>query len=266
MNSPIIDSHCHLDHYANKGALDEVFQLCEEHQVGKLISVGTDGEDWAVYRDMAEKYREIVYYSVGMHPTSVEEGWEKWVSQIESFFSGNVKPCALGEIGLDYFHLPKDEAEREIIIARQKEAFIAQLEIAKQLDCPIIIHSREAFKDCLTIIDESGVDWSKVVYHCFSEGADQIAQLNERGGRGSFTGIITYKSAQYVRDTALEQGLDKIMVETDAPYLTPVPHRGKPNQPAFTRFVAKYCAELFGISEEEFSKISYQNTCDFYGI
>src|SRR5690606_20694187 len=127
----------------------------------------------------------------------------------------------------------------------------AQLTLAKQYSCPVVVHSRGAFMETVKMIDTSGVDWSRVVFHCFAEGATEMAELQSRGGRGSFTGIVTYKSAANVREAALAQGLSRLMIETDAPYLTPVPHRGKPNEPAYVRHTAEYCAELFGVSYEE---------------
>jgi TatD DNase family protein len=104
------------------------------------------------------------------------------------------------------------------------------------------------------MVDASGLDWGKVVFHCFSDGAPEMAELLKRGGYGSFTGILTYKSAQNVRDAAMTQGLERLMIETDAPYLTPVPHRGKPNEPAYLRHTAEYAAQLFGVSLEAFAE------------
>src|SRR5690606_26506577 len=121
----------------------------------------------------------------------------------------------------------------------QKVAFASQLELAKKLACPVVVHSRGAFEECVAMGDASGVDWSRVVFHCFTEGEAEMRELLERGGYGSFTGILTYKSADTVRAAARLQGLGRIMVETDAPYLTPVPHRGKPNEPAYIRHTAE---------------------------
>jgi TatD DNase family protein len=178
-----------------------------------------------------------------------------------------LNPVALGETGLDRFHLPKDSpAEAEKILGWQKAAFAAQLDLAKKLGCPLVVHSRGAFAECVAMIDASGLDWRRVVFHCFTEGPAEMAELTRRGGFGSFTGVITYKNADAVRAAALAQGLDRLMIETDAPYLTPMPHRGKPNEPAYLRHTAEFCAELFGVSRERLAEVTTANARKFFGI
>ena len=140
------------------------------------------------------------------------------------------------------------------------------MKIVKELDCPVVIHSRGAFDDCIEELDVAEINWSKVVFHCFVENAQAIRILNERGGRGSFTGIITFKNAEEVRESALAQGLEKLMVETDAPYLAPMPHRGKLCLPSYTALTAKFCAELFNVTEIELAEITRKNTEAFYGL
>jgi len=116
------------------------------------------------------------------------------------------------------------------------------------------------------MIDASGVDWSRVVFHCFTEGVTEMTELLRRGGFGSFTGVLTYKSAENVRAAALAQGLGRFMLETDAPYLTPMPHRGKPNEPAYLRHTADFAAGLFGVSAEELARISTENARMFFRL
>ena len=266
MNPSLIDSHCHLDSYQEANELENTLKLCQELSVAKLITVGTNAEDWEIYQEMAAIHPEYISYTVGLHPTSVGEDYLEKTEQIFSYFSSPKKPCALGEIGLDYFHLPKEESEKQTILHRQKKAFKEQLRIAYELDCPIVVHSRNAFHDCIEMINESKVRWQRVVFHCFSEGPEEVEILNRLGGRASFTGIITYKNAQNVREAALQQGIEKIMIETDAPYLSPVPYRGKRNQPAYTHYIAHFCAELFKMDLNKFSQISYRNTHQFYRL
>ena len=173
----------------------------------------------------------------------------------------------MGEIGLDYFHLPKGFRRTSWCIKiYQQSAFEVQLQIAKQQNCPIVIHSRNAFEDTLSIIDASGVDWSKVVVHCFSYSAEQIKLLNRRGGRASFTGIITYKNAPNVQKALIEQGIDTLMIETDCPYLTPEPHRGKKNEPAYVANIGLKCAELFEMEPEVLAQKLAENTRRFLGL
>jgi len=176
------------------------------------------------------------------------------------------RPVALGECGLDRFHLPKDPEEAARIFGWQQAAFAAQLAIARRLDAPVVVHSRGAFAECVAMIDASGVDWRRVVFHCFTEGAAEVGELNRRRGVGSFTGILTYKTAEAVRAAARAQGLERFMLETDAPYLTPMPHRGKPNEPAFVRHTAEFAAGLFGVSPAELARISAGNARRFLGL
>jgi TatD DNase family protein len=274
----LIDTHAHLDSYFKQGSLEAVLDRARSAGVEAIIAIGTDADDWAFNRNQATVYPGRVYFSVGLHPCSVNEHWEDAVAQLDSFWSpdGGKKgasptsptplPVALGECGLDRFHLPKDPAEADRIFAWQRAAFAAQLALARRFSCPLVVHSRGAFAECVEMIEASGVDWSKIVFHCFSEGADQIRELNRRGGRGSFTGILTYKNADNVRAAALAQGLDRLMVETDAPYLAPVPHRGKPNEPAFVRHTADAAAALFRVSSEELAKKTAANARAFYGL
>jgi TatD DNase family protein len=263
----LIDTHTHLESFARKGALDGALQRSREAGLEAMITIGTSPDDWSLYRDLARDHPGFVHYSVGLHPCSVDDTWAEAVAQVEAYWSegSQPQPVALGEIGLDRFHLPNDDAARAAqIFDFQRQAFTAGLAIAKRLTCPVVIHSRGAFAECVQMIDESGVDWRKVVFHCFVEGEAEMQQLLERGGYGSFTGILTYKSADMVRAAARRQGLDRFMLETDAPYLTPMPHRGKPNEPAFVRHTAEYAAELFGVSYDVLAEISTRNARRFF--
>jgi len=271
----LIDTHTHLDSFAQRGELASVLDRAAVAGVEALVTVGTGSDDWPLYRELATAHRSgpcAVHYTVGLHPCSVGEDWEREVAQIEAYFSAGAdcgpRPVALGECGLDRFHLPKDDAvQAERVFAWQRAAFAAQLELARRLGCPVEVHSRGAFAQSVALIDESGVDWAKVVFHCFSEGPAEMSELVARGGRGSFTGILTYKNAQSVREAARVQGLERLMLETDAPYLTPMPHRGKqPNEPAFLRHTADYAAEFFGVSAETLAEITTRNARAFFGL
>ncbi|MBI2512545.1 MAG: TatD family hydrolase [Opitutae bacterium] len=279
----LIDSHTHLESFARRGELAPTLERARAAGLEAMITIGTDADDWGLYRDLAAAHPGFVHYTAGIHPCSVDERWAERFATLESFWrvaqasrlpeteAGGTPalraPVALGEIGLDRFHLPKDDAAAvERIFGWQQDAFRAGLTLAKKLGCPIVVHSRGAFRESVEMIDASGVDWTKVVFHCFTEGPAEIAELNRRGGVGSFTGIITYKTAENIRAAALAQGIERLMLETDAPYLTPVPHRGKPNEPAYLRHTAEFCATLFGLSYDELAARTTANAKRFFGI
>ncbi|MEJ1971011.1 MAG: TatD family hydrolase [Lacunisphaera sp.] len=279
----LTDTHTHLDSFARNGSLPAALQRAREAGLESMISIGTDTDDWTLYRDLAGKHRGVVRYTVGLHPCSVKEDWAERVGQLEGFWGranppdelsspaahpeDSPCPAALGETGLDRFHLPKDNAaEAEKIFGWQQAAFAEQLVLVKKLGCPLVVHSRGAFAESVAMIDAAGVDWRKVVFHCFTEGPAEMAELTKRGGYGSFTGIVTYKNADNVRAAALAQGLDRLMIETDAPYLTPMPHRGKSNEPAFLRHTAEYCAGLFKVSLDELAARTTANARSFFGL
>lgn len=293
----LIDSHTHLESFARRGGLAPILERARAAGLDAMITIGTDADDWGLYRDLAAEHPGFVHYTAGIHPCSVDERWAERFAMLEAFWGRATpplavattaatdaasalpersraesapnlpSPIALGEIGLDRFHLPKDDAAAaERIFGWQQDAFRAGLALARKLGCPVVVHSRGAFRESVEAIDASGVDWTKVVFHCFTEGPAEIAELNRRGGVGSFTGIVTYKTAENIRAAALAQGLERLMLETDAPYLTPAPHRGKPNEPAYLRHTAEFCATLFGLSYEEVAARTTANARRFFGV
>lgn len=271
----LIDTHTHLESFARQGTLAAALERAREAGVESLITIGTSTEDWELYRSLAAAFPGLIHYTAGLHPCEVDESWESEVAQLAGFWRSPLAvgadagpaPVGLGECGLDRFHLPKEAAEADKVFALQRRAFDAQLALAKELGCPIVVHSRGAFAECVEHVDASGVEWSRVVFHCFTEGPVEIAELNRRGGVGSFTGILTYRNADTVRAAARAQSLDRFMVETDAPYLTPMPHRGKPNEPAFVRHTAEFAAsEVFGIEYEAVTSAATANARRFFGL
>ncbi len=262
----LIDTHTHLDSFARRGELPAVMQRANAAGLEAMVAIGTDTDDWSLYRDLARAHPGLVHYTAGLHPCSVGQDWSDRMAPLEGFWRAVPGPVGMGEIGLDRFHLPKDLAEAEQIFGWQRAAFQAALELAKGLRCPVVIHSRGAFPECVQMIDESGVEWGRVVFHCFTEGPAEMEGLVKRGGYGSFTGVITYKNADNVRAAALAQGLERLMIETDAPYLTPMPHRGKPNEPAFLRHTAEFCAGLFGVGYEELAARTTANARKFFRL
>jgi len=263
----LIDTHTHLDGFHRRGELPAVLDRARAAGVAALVAIGTEPGDWTLYRDLARDHAGVVHYTVGLHPCSVGAEWPAALAQAAEFFGGTApRPVALGEVGLDRFHLPKDPVEAEPVLAAQRAAFAAGLQLAQRFAVPVVVHSRGAFRECVELIDASGVDWRRVVFHCFSEGPAEMDALVERGGRGSFTGVITYKNAGPVRAAARRQGLQRLMIETDAPYLAPAPHRGEPNEPAYVRHTAECCAGLFGVSGDELAAVTTANANAFFGL
>lgn len=267
--SEFIDTHAHLDRFYRKGELPAVLDRARTAGVGQIVTIGTEPEDWALYRELVPTLGGRVAYTAGLHPCSVDENWEAAVAQIPKYFEadGGAVAVGLGECGLDRFHLPKnDTAAAERIFAWQLEAFRAQLQLAKNLRGPLVVHSRGAFAETVAEIDAADFDWARIVFHCFSEGEAEMRLLNARGGRGSFTGIITYKSAENVRAALRVQGLPRLMVETDSPYLTPEPHRGKPNEPALVALTAARAAQELRVPLAELAAAATANARAFFGL
>lgn len=262
----LIDSHCHLEKAFHKGNLNELLENAAESGVSQMITVGTSLKDWPLYHRLARENPGRIFWTAGIHPCAVDETWDEQVKTLPSYFATDPLPVALGEIGLDYFHLPKYPDEIAEVKHQQVHAFRAQLALAYQFDCPVVIHSRGAFADCVRMIDESGVAWERVVFHCFSEGPEAMQQILDRGGFASFTGIITYKSAANVRESMKLQGADRLMLETDAPYLSPEPHRGQANEPAYVTLIARRAALEFGLSEQELMNHARRRTLSFFQI
>lgn len=260
----LIDSHCHFSPSLDISEIDSQLQRAAEVGVQEIIGVGTDPDDWSSYHSLATK-RKNLHWTCGLHPCHVEEDWEKALEKMKSTLrESTTPPCAIGEIGLDFTRLPKNDRERQI--HHQKQAFRKQLHIAQEVDLPVIIHSRNAVLECLTVLKEEEFPSAKAVFHCFSEGPDIAQILLELGVCLSFTGILTFNSAENVRESALLAGLDRILLETDSPWLSPVPFRGQKNEPSRVRTIAEYCATLFSCSLEEVAERTTKNTKNFFGI
>ena len=262
----LIDSHCHLKCFKDKGELNTILDRAQAAGIKRFITVGTSPADWVTYREMHREKTGSIAYTVGLHPCYVNTDWAASVSQLSTFFMPPFAPCALGEIGLDYYHLQKDPIQAGETMLLQEAAFRQQLMLATEVDCPIIIHCRDAFTDCMKLIDESGIGWSRIVFHCFTYGPKEVESIQKRGGRASFTGIATYKSAKNVRDALLKQGIERLMLETDCPYLAPVPHRGEQNEPAYLRDIAECCAQNLAVPLEELAERTTANTLNFFNL
>ncbi|MEM0964726.1 MAG: TatD family hydrolase [Verrucomicrobiota bacterium] len=265
---PLIDSHCHPPNEGGSPTEEAHAWLnrAQTQGVGRIIAIGTDTDDWESHRTMASTYPGRVHWTVGLHPSYVDKNQREKIKKIRSYWesSNGQLPCAVGEIGLDYTRLPKESRNSFQIL--QREAFERQLQLAKDLNLPVVIHSRGTVTDCLEVLSAVDFPGEKALFHCFAEGPETFKAVESFGARCSFTGIITFKNAEAVRESLAKNGLERLILETDSPYLSPEPFRGKRNEPAHTATLAQFCADFFKCSLEEVISTSERNTRDFFGI
>lgn len=233
----LIDSHCHLDRLdlAALGAdLDQVLQQAQAQGVERMLSVCVNLETFPAVLAIAERY-PYIHASVGVHPDE-RECQEPSVEELCAL-AQHPKIVAIGETGLDYFHCKGD-------VGWQQERFRTHIRAALRADKPLIVHSREAKADTIRILREEGAERIGGVMHCFTEDWEMAQQALALNFYISFSGIVTFKNAQQLRDVAQQMPLDRMLIETDSPYLAPAPHRGKTNQPAYVKHVAECIAGL----------------------
>ena len=247
-----IDSHCHLD--ALESPTQQWVQKAKEAGVARIVTVGTDLETSLRSVELAELFDEV-WAVVGIHPHDSPNAKQDALSQIASL-AQHPKVVAIGEIGLDYY---RDYAPRDA----QKAAFAAQLELAAELGKPVVLHIREAFDDTLQILDEAPPQ-SGVVFHCFSGGLQEAAEASRRGFV-SFAGNLTFKNAEVLRAAAKVIPHSRLLIETDSPYLAPVPFRGKANQPALVSITGTALAQLMGADPAAFSAVLAANSRAAFG-
>ena len=247
----IVDSHCHIDRVDFDqfgGSIESMLAHAEELSVKEFLCVCIDLEHFDDVFSLAKKHASI-YASVGVHPTE-QEGKDPSTEELLAL-ADNDKIIAIGETGLDYFHVEKDSADW------QRDRFRRHIAASNQSGKPMIIHTREAKEDTIRIMQEEKAQVG--VMHCFSEDWATAKAALDLGFYISFSGIITFKSAGALREVAKKIPADRLLVETDAPYLTPVPNRGKPNSPAYTYYVVQKLAEIRGVSVEEIASATTQN-------
>jgi len=250
------DTHCHIDFSHFDRDREEVIKRAKDMGVVYIVDVGIDVETTKKAIELAEKY-EFIYASAGIHPSEVNNSSENALNEMETL-AKNKKVVAIGETGLDYHY-------SGIIKEKQKEFFKAQIEIARKLNLPLIIHQRESKEDLIKILEESDLP-EKIVFHCFGGDGELAKYCEERGFYISFTGIVTFKNALKVKEVAKNYPVEKIMAETDAPFLSPHPFRGKRNEPMFVKYIIKEIAELKGVNLEKISEIIFTNSLHFFNL
>jgi TatD DNase family protein len=244
----LVDSHCHLDRLEALSAA-AALEAARARGVSRFLCVCINEANKAAVLDIARQHADV-YASVGVHPCDVTDQ----VTAVESLcdWASADKVIALGETGLDYYH--SQDAK-----TAQQQSFIHHLQAAKQLQLPVIVHTREAKADTLNLLDAHACRQQAGVMHCFTEDWAMAEAALALGFYISISGIVTFKNAQQVREVAQRVPLDRLLIETDSPYLAPIPYRGKPNQPAYVREVASCIADLRGITLDRLAAATTDN-------
>lgn len=252
----LVDSHCHLDFPDLAGRLPEVLQRMRENRVAAAVCIGVNLEDFPKVLALAES-QSTLYATVGVHPESTEVE-EPTVERLIAL-AAHPKVIGIGETGLDYYwHKDKPEWQRE--------RFRNHIRAARTCGKPLVVHTRDSAVDTLRLMAEEGADAVGGVMHCFTEDWTVATQALDLGFHLSFSGIVTFKNAQTVKDVAQKCPLDRLLVETDAPYLAPVPYRGKQNEPAYVRYVAEEIARLRSLSLDEVAQATTENFSRLFKI
>lgn len=257
----LVDSHAHLANSKLRHETGALLANAAREGVTRIVTIGSDTEDSARNVELAAEFPGV-FAAVGVHPTSIHEVPENWLEIIRDLLD-RPKVVALGEIGLDHYHPPQDGSPVADWRARQIHFFQAQLDLAAEKGFPVVIHQRDCAPDVLEIM-RAYAGRLRAVFHCFTGSPAEAEELLHLGFHLSFTGVVTYSSAKALADCASVLPLDRIMVETDAPYLTPVPHRGTRNEPAYVRHTAAFLAQKRGISLEEFAAATTRTALGFF--
>lgn len=249
-----IDTHCHVfsEYYDN---IDEVVNQCKKNNVNRIIVNGCDINSNKEVLELVNKY-DVIYGAIGFHPTELDDFKDEYFEFLENNIS-NPKIVAIGEIGLDYYY---DNTDKD----KQKEIFKRQLDIANKYNKPIIVHSRNSIQDTYNILKEYNLFGS---IHCFSGSVEMAREFIKIGYKLGIGGIITYKNAKNIREVVKNIDLSHILLETDSPYLTPVPYRGKSNSPEYIPLIANTIADIKNISINDVSEVttaSAEEIFDFF--
>lgn len=254
----LIDTHCHLTFEQLAGQIDAVLERSIAAGVTSWITIGTDPAENKKAIALAAQY-ENMYATVGIHPHYAKDVTAETINQLRES-AQNESTVAIGETGLDFhYNFSKQQA--------QKTVFIEHLKIAADLNLPVVVHSREAFDETVEILDDFGAAVEKIVFHCFGGSARQAEIVLEKGYYISFTGVVTFKNADTVRTAAIAVPLDRLMIETDCPYMSPAPMRNqKTNEPALMLHTAKFLAELKNVDLETLASATTATAKNFFSL
>jgi TatD DNase family protein len=264
MQPYLIDTHCHL-HLMKPEESAAALAALADAGVKKLVNVACSLGEFEGCEALARAH-DFIWTTAGIHPTELGTDLKEDLNRVREFAKGNSKVVAIGEIGLDYFHQPYDKQ-------KQTDYFLGQLEIARELNLPVILHCRsgknagensESYGDLIALLKRA--NFFNVISHCFSGNEAEAATLVEMGAMISFAGIVTYPQAEVLRRTIKTTPLEKILIETDSPFLTPQAYRGKRNQPAYVLEAAKVIAEVKGLSLDEVKRVTSENAEKIFKI
>jgi TatD DNase family protein len=254
----LIDTHCHLTFEPLADDVEAVLQRSREAGVTAWITVGTTLADSRHAVALASRHEHMVA-TVGIHPHDAKDADEQALHALKELARDD-KVVAIGETGLDFHYNFSKQPD-------QKRVFAAHLDLARELDLPVIVHSRNAFADTVEILEEHGGGLRGVVFHCFGGTAEQAGQLLERGYHISFTGVVTFKNAETARQAAQAVPLGRLMVETDCPYMSPEPLRKqRPNEPALMIHTARFLAELKSVDPQDFAQATTDTAKRFFAL
>ena len=253
----LFDTHCHLDDEKFDADREQVIQRMLQSGVGICVTVGSDLASSQRCLDLAMKY-PFIYASVGVHPHDAKDVPDDYLQQLDLMLN-NIKCVALGEIGLDYYY---DHSPRDV----QKRVLEEQMDLAFTRNMPVIYHVRDAHGDMLSVLKAHAGRLPKGVIHCCSASAEVVREYLKLGLYISFAGPVTFKNAAGLLDAARAVPADRLMVETDSPYLAPVPMRGKRNEPAHVLYVMQTLARLHGLEEEAMAELTHRNGLRFFNI
>ncbi len=250
-----IDSHAHLEWDSYKTDFDEMLARAYAAKVELILNIGTTLEHSKKGIELASKHKHI-FATVGIHPHEVKSVPQNYLAELKKM-AEYPKVKAIGEIGLDYFY---EHSDRKT----QLKCFEEQVALAKELKLPLSIHCRDAFKDAFEVLDRVG--YSNGVFHCFTGTWEEAQTAVEKGFYISISGIVTFKKSTILQDVVRHLPIEKMLIETDAPFLAPEPHRGKRNEPAYVRYTAQKIADLKNLSLEEVATITTQNATKVFSL
>lgn len=258
----LIDTHCHIASRQFDSDRDAVLSRARAAGVKRIVAPATDLEDCRKLAGICEQHDDV-FMAAGIHPCDANTvSGDDWISELRTF-AGHRKAAAIGEIGLDYFHPPPDGFEAAEWRRHQAAVLRSQLEVAAELRLNVILHNRESWDDLVSIVMPFS-ERLRAVFHCFTGTMEQAKPLLEAGHLISFTGIVTFKNAAIIQQAAREVPDGQFMLETDSPYLAPVPHRGKRCEPAYVADTARAVAAMRGVSEEALIGATGETAADFF--